>query len=282
MAPNSRVTQLRNPYKQAAIDCWTADPCAPVISPAEPGTRAYFEELLSARRRYAPWLASALGYSEATTGRILDVGCGQGIDLAHFALARARPVGIDLTPRHVELARAHLAALKLSADVLVADAENLPFENRTFDWVSSNGVLHHTPRIDAALLEIRRVLRPNGETRIVLYNRNSLHYWIGQVLMRGILQLRLLEGQSMATILADGVEHSRIGARPLVRVYSPKAVREMLRAAGFRRVRVQVRHLGSERVARLLDAMLGRERARRIIEHIGGIAGWYIAARGVA
>src|SRR5207253_6554473 len=90
------------------IDCWTADPCGAIAPDGEVGTRAYFERLLDARTQYAPWLASALGYSKTKGKRVLDVGSGQGIDLAHFALAGARAVGIDLTPRHVELTRAHL------------------------------------------------------------------------------------------------------------------------------------------------------------------------------
>src|SRR5206468_11528598 len=115
-----------------------------------------------------------------------------GIDIARYAMSGARVTGIDITPRHVQLANAHLGVMGLPGRAFLADAESLPFGPGSFDRVSSNGVLHHTPGIDIALREIQRVLRPGGEARIILYNRNSFHYWVTQVLYRGILQGQLL------------------------------------------------------------------------------------------
>src|SRR5262249_39123603 len=53
------------------------------------------------------------------------------------------------------------------------DAESLPFESDSFDVVYSWGVLHHTPDTARALKEVRRVLRPAGEARIMLYALDS-------------------------------------------------------------------------------------------------------------
>ena len=100
-------------------------------------------------------MPAALGYDEARGLRVLDVGCGQGIDVYRYALAGAQATGIDLTPRHVELARRHLSAMRLDAEIVEGDAESMPFGDATFDRVSSNGVLHHTPDLPAALREIR-------------------------------------------------------------------------------------------------------------------------------
>ena len=86
----------------------------------EPGSRSYFEDLLRARFEYGPWMPASLGYDETDGLRVLDVGCGQGIDVYRYALAGARATGIDLTPRHVELARAHLAAMDLEAEIVRA------------------------------------------------------------------------------------------------------------------------------------------------------------------
>src|SRR3954470_6527074 len=114
-------------YKAAAVDCWTTDPCASSLSSLEPGTRAYVEELLEGRAEYAPWMTEALDYAGTRDLRVLDVGCGQGLDLIRYAQAGAHPTGVDLTPRHVELARAHLAVMDLEGDVFEGDAEQLPF-----------------------------------------------------------------------------------------------------------------------------------------------------------
>ena len=138
-------------HKDAAVAQWTSDPCERRSAAGVPGSHDYFEQLLEARAAYAPWLDAALDYRDAAGRDVLDVGCGQGIDVARYAAAGARVSGIDLTPRHVELAKAHLASAGLEAHVVRGDAERLPFDDQSFDLISSNGVLHHTPDILAAL-----------------------------------------------------------------------------------------------------------------------------------
>jgi ubiquinone/menaquinone biosynthesis C-methylase UbiE len=268
-------------HKHAAIEQWTADPCGP--AKGEAGSAAYFEDLLRGRDAYAPWLHDSLGYRETSGLDVLDVGNGQGIDLFHYASAGARATGIDLTPRHCELARAHLAAMGVEAQVVNGDAERMPFPSGSFDRVSSNGVLHHTPDMTAALREVHRVLRPGGEARIIVYNRSSLHYWLNQVLLQGIIRRQLLEERSMAGVLSRGVEVSSIGARPLVRVYSPRQMRRLMQAAGFVDVATSVRHYQVEDsfVTDLLASRVPAFRDPRLLDRIGRVAGWYVIARGV-
>lgn len=270
-----------DPAKSEAVRQWTADPCGPGIA-APPGTHDAITQLLAGRRSYAPWMAESLDYRSTAGLDVLDVGCGQGIDLVEYASAGARASGIDLTPRHVELARSHVEAMELTATVVQGDAEQLPFERSSFDRVSSNGVLHHTPDMPAALREIHRVLRSRGEARIIVYNRRSIQYWLMQVAIRGILQRGLLEDGSMDGVLAHYVEETSIGARPLVRVYSPRQLRSMFLDAGFSDVRTSVRGFNAEetpislwlaRHTSLLDDPSVRER-------VGRIAGWYVVGIG--
>jgi ubiquinone/menaquinone biosynthesis C-methylase UbiE len=269
-------------YKQAAIEQWTADPCGANVAGGEPGSGEYFERLLAARHDYAPWMAEELDYAGSTGLDVLDVGCGQGIDVARYAQAGATATGVDLTPRHVELARAHLAALGLDATIELGDAERLPFENESFDRVSSNGVLHHTPDMPAALAQIARVLRPGGEARIVVYNKRSFHYWVKQVAWEGVVRRGLLRERSMAGVLSSGVEVSSIGARPLVRVYSPRPLRELLQDAGLERVETVVRHFhpSDTPVTAVLASRVGALRKPDVLDRIGRVGGWYIIATG--
>ena len=276
------MSAVDDPNKQAAIRQWTADPCGPEVT-AQPGTAAYIQQLIAGRRAYAPWFASALAYENARGLTVLDVGCGQGIDLVQYASAGASVTGIDLTPRHAELARSHLDALGLAGEVVNGDAEALPFADATFDRVSSNGVLHHTPGIDKALLEIRRVLKPGGEARILVYNRRSFHYWLFQFLWQGIRHGQLLQERSMEGVLSRGVERSSIGARPLVRAYTPRQVKALLTTAGFTRVRTAVGVFNAidtpvsdvlSRRTRLLDD-------RRTLDWLGRVGGWYVLGVGV-
>ena len=268
--------------KAAAIEQWTADPCGSGHIEGEIGAADYFRNLIAMRREYAPWMDDELDYSGARGLRVLDVGNGQGIDLARYSQAGAEAVGIDLTPRHVELANAHLEALGLAGESIRGDGEMLPFADGSFDRVSSNGVLHHTPDMAAALREIRRVLKPGGGATVIVYNRGSLHYWVHQFLTRGVLMGGLIRERSMAGVLSSGVEYSTIDARPLVRVYGRRQLARMLREAGFERVSVHARHFraGDTLPTRLLSRLIPALRDPRRLDRIGRRAGWYLVARG--
>jgi len=99
--------------------------------------------------------------------RVLDVGCGGGLD-ALVAAATVGPtgevVGVDITPEMVE--RAHESAAltpTVRVSFRVADAaDRLPFEDGSFDAVQSNGCLNLSPRKRELLAEVHRVLRLGG------------------------------------------------------------------------------------------------------------------------
>jgi SAM-dependent methyltransferase len=134
----------------------------------------------------------------------------------------------------------------------------------------------------AALREIRRVLRPGGEARILVYNRRSFHYWLSQVLLEGIIHRRLLREGSMAGVLSANVERTSIGARPLVRVYSPPQVRRMLSEAGLIDVNTAVGGFNPEDTP--ITAVLARRselfRRRSTLDTLGRLGGWYVLGRG--
>jgi SAM-dependent methyltransferase len=95
--------------------------------------------------------------AEAKPGRLLDVGCGPGELTERFAKElRADVRAIDTSPRMVELTRAR------GLDAQLADAEQLPFADGEFDCVFAGWVLYHVPKLDQAIAECARVLKPGG------------------------------------------------------------------------------------------------------------------------
>src|SRR6185503_10771096 len=92
--------------------------------------------------------------------------------LASAARSGVNVTGIDLVPRHLDIASRRFSIYGLPARLMIADAEAMPFKNESFDVVYSFGVLHHTTNIDAAIAEIHRVLRPGGVAIIGVY-----HLW---------------------------------------------------------------------------------------------------------
>lgn len=89
---------------------------------------------------------------------VVEIGTGPGIDAAAFLAEGFEVAGVDLSPVHVELARA------AGVDARVAAAQALPFADAAFDALWSMSVLMHMPDPDlhAALAEFARVLRPGS------------------------------------------------------------------------------------------------------------------------
>ncbi len=102
--------------------------------------------------------------------KVLDVGCGAGLDMilaSRLVGPAGRVCGIDLTPEMVEKARANfLRAGASNASAIVAGSEAIPYEDDTFDVVTSNGVLNLSPLKEQSLREIYRILRPAGRLQL--------------------------------------------------------------------------------------------------------------------
>jgi ubiquinone/menaquinone biosynthesis C-methylase UbiE len=107
-----------------------------------------------------PMLVRALALPRG--GRVLEVGCGQGIALPVLArlLRPTRLVGVDVD--RALLADAARGATAARAELVHADVRALPFADATFDLVIDFGTCYHIARPDRALGEIARVLRPRG------------------------------------------------------------------------------------------------------------------------
>lgn len=93
--------------------------------------------------------------------RLLDLGCGTGAlaELVLGEIPRARLSCVDLSPRMAEAARECLGG---RAEVLLCDAERLPFRDGSFDAAWCNDSFHHYPDPERAAFQAWRVLAPGG------------------------------------------------------------------------------------------------------------------------
>jgi 2-polyprenyl-3-methyl-5-hydroxy-6-metoxy-1,4-benzoquinol methylase len=105
--------------------------------------------------------------------RALEIGCGMGLHTETLARAGADVVAIDLTPTAIEATRKRLELKNLHARVQQMDAESLAFDTASFDFVWSWGVIHHSANTARIVRNIARVLEPNGECRVMVYNRQG-------------------------------------------------------------------------------------------------------------
>ncbi|MGS2614875.1 methyltransferase domain-containing protein [Micromonospora sp. LZ34] len=102
----------------------------------------------------------------AAGAAVVDVGCGTGRAVAELAARGVRPVGVDLDPRMIAVARDRLPG----ADLRVADACALPLPDGAVRGYRADKVLHDLAEPERALAEARRVLAPGG--RIVLVGQD--------------------------------------------------------------------------------------------------------------
>lgn len=101
--------------------------------------------------------------SPKKSGVMLDLACGPGILLAGLASTMKLNVGVDLTPKMIQMARAKcLAANLTNTRFLESPAENLPFASHLFDCVVTRLTLHHFMEPIYVLREVKRILKPDG------------------------------------------------------------------------------------------------------------------------
>lgn len=148
----------------------------------------YGDEQERLRYELEPEILPFADFSGSGGRRVLEIGVGMGADYVRWLRAGSSATGIDLTERAVSLARQRAVAEGFDADLRVADAENLPFDDDEFDLVYSWGVLHHTPDTARAFREAQRVLKPGGRLKAMVYHRHSwvaLAAWARFCLLRG-------------------------------------------------------------------------------------------------
>ena len=134
------------------------------------------EDMFTKRRHLA---VNEMPIRNLTGKDVLEIGCGGGGHASLFKRAGACIVASDITKeRCLSTAKKFGLIEEGWGMVLQGDAENLPFEDASFDIVYSNGVLHHSQDTEACVTEVERVLRPGGLAVIMLYCRSSILYWL--------------------------------------------------------------------------------------------------------
>jgi ubiquinone/menaquinone biosynthesis C-methylase UbiE len=164
---------LDDPLLTAIRDYWNEHIHDLEVATQPIGSLGFFEELDEYRFDklwYLPRLVDFCGYRGK---RLLEVGCGVGIDLVRFAEGGAEVTGIDLAEVSIGLAKKNFAPRSLSVDLHVMNGEEMPFEDDSFDVVYTHGVLQYTAHASEMVSEIRRVLRSDGEAILMVNNKNS-------------------------------------------------------------------------------------------------------------
>jgi demethylmenaquinone methyltransferase/2-methoxy-6-polyprenyl-1,4-benzoquinol methylase len=183
----------------------------------------------------ARWKARLVRMAEVQAGeRALDLACGTG-DIA-FAVADrgARTTGLDITHRMLQLARRRGGKFPAAAvHFLTGDMTSLPFASHSFDLVTTGYGLRNVPDLDAALLEIARVLKPGGRLLSLDFNKPE------SAIVRGAyLAYLTVIGSTLGWILHRDPDTYRYIPASIRRYPGARGVADKMVASGFTRVRI--------------------------------------------
>ena len=167
----------------------------------------------------------------------LDLACGTG-DIA-FELVRrgASVIGLDITHRMLQLAQPRAQGVRLvgqgTVRFVTGDMMALPFPDASFDLVTTGYGIRNAPRIEPALAEIRRVLRPGGLLLSLDFDRPA------NPLVRGVyLGYLTAVGSALGWALHRDPDTYRYIPESIRRYPGSAAVSDLLRRDGFDEARV--------------------------------------------
>lgn len=198
---------MRPSLKQVMRRYWESHPIGVEAIEEEFGSPEFYRKYVEYFDQFYDYKWKAFEYEKYRGQKVLEIGCGLGIDSYKFAKWEAELTCIDLAQTSVRNTKRLLEQLGLSAKVLQGDVEALAFPDASFDVVYAYGVLMLAENERQAYDEIYRVLREGGEALVVLYHRRSW-FWL----------LKRLSGTEV---------ESEAGDPPVNRVHSLREVEEL-------------------------------------------------------
>jgi ubiquinone/menaquinone biosynthesis methyltransferase len=180
------------------------------------------------------WKRRLVAAAHITAGdRVIDLACGTG-DIAFAAAARgADAVGLDITPRMIDLARAKRRPGTGRPQFLVGDMMALPFAAGSADVVTTGYGLRNVPNLSDAIDEIARVLGPGGRVLSLDFNRPR-----SPIVRAVYLSYLTVVGSALGWVLHGDPDTYRYIPESVKRYPGAEGVADLLRARGFDAVRV--------------------------------------------
>lgn len=254
-------------YKAQTKINWTTAPCGSSYSGKELMTKEFYEEVEHHRYSTHPWILENIGRFDLKGKKLLEIGYGMGTD--HLSLARqgAELFGLDLTPKNLEITRRRLHLFGFDSQLAVGDAERLPYNDQSFDFVYSFGVIHHSPDTQKIISEIYRILKPGGRCWITVYHRNSIFFWWSLFIYDWIIK----GGRKRETLKQriSRIEYPNINPNLVIRLFGRKEIERMFYR--FSKVKTTVNHLIRDDIA-----LFGKYLPEALLKLLSRISGWYI------
>jgi demethylmenaquinone methyltransferase / 2-methoxy-6-polyprenyl-1,4-benzoquinol methylase len=168
---------------------------------------------------------------------LLDLAGGTGdiaFRVAESGSAGTRATVVDINAAMLAVGRARAAERGLDVAFVEANAEALPFPDRSYDAVTIAFGIRNVPRIDAALAEAYRTLRPGGRFLCLEFSSVDVP---GLDRLYDFYSFNVIP--ALGRVVANDADAYRYLVESIRRFPRPEAFAEMIRSAGFRRVAFQ-------------------------------------------
>jgi 2-polyprenyl-3-methyl-5-hydroxy-6-metoxy-1,4-benzoquinol methylase len=228
---------------------WDARPCNIRHSPKPVGSREYFDEVEARKYLVEPHIPAFAEFERWRGKRVLEVGCGIGTDSINFARAGAELTAVELSSESLGIAarRAEVMGVADRIQFVQANAEELTaaLGDEQYDLVYSFGVVHHTPRPESALAEMRALTALRGTLKLMVYHRNS---W-------KVLSIVTAQGHGRFWKTDELVaEHSEAQTGcPVTFSYTRSEARELVERSGFQVEALRVDHVFPYRIREYVE-----------------------------
>ena len=212
------------------------------MSDVKPVPSARIQDSLTTQRRYdrqaalfdlmeVPFEALVFGplrrrlWSDVRESRVLEIGVGTGKNMPYHSEG-TRTVAVDISPQMLRRAASRARRLKRDVDLLLADAQHLPFRDGAFDAAAATFVFCSVPEPVNGLQEVRRVVREGGRVHLLEHVR-ARNPIVGRLMdMANPIAVRLsganinrdtVSNVEKAGIALDAVESRGFGILKLIR-----------------------------------------------------------------
>lgn len=286
-----------DPLPEMIRDYWESQPCNIKHAPIElldTDPLEYSRRVTQRRYTVEPHIRRFMN----PNGHILDLGCGIGTDAITMARFGASVIAADTSAAALDVLRTRLHAqggelldvtpvhLKPTPLDDMLGRVRLPFGDATFDQVWCFGVLHHVAHPTQLLSEIRRVLKPTGELRLMVYHRCSLRTL--EILVHSLVRH---PGRTFMELRYGNIDqvvaHSSEAQPdcPRARTYSARSITDLLTRQGFTVTRARYDHVFPYSISRYRQGVLVRRRGFRVLDRLGLMPlvrhrwGWHVLVR---
>jgi len=147
----------------------------------------------SVSRAFMPWkkipFDPLIDFESLAQKDVLEIGVGNGSHAQLLAQHAKSYTGIDITSYAVKSTTERMKCFGLNeARIMEMDAEQMEFDDDSFDFIWTWGVIDHSANTEGVLKEMARVLRPGGRATVMVYDRGWWNYYCVGTVFLGILR----------------------------------------------------------------------------------------------